>query len=722
MVGVFILVQKQTQQQLQYLAENELKTIHQKIEYRINYLIENSESLAQNELMINALTDANERDLYLPKLVQNFMSGKDVISLDVVDFDGRVIFQSNKNIPQYNQSSQLRLALAMGEFSYKIDKLSNNLVILSPLKYYDTTQGALVITFNLQEIIKRNTPSYDVIVMQIYHNNRTIFQTNKTKISYRFFSYQVDTSDTILNDLDITVKIGIDNERFLKPLYDILIPLGLLSLFFIVIGFIFAFVTAHTITQPILTLHKRIKEASKEKDSLCSPLGTQDELEDLAIAFDERTLSLQYQAEHDALTNLPNRVLFVDRLSQALKYAKRQGNKLAVLFIDLDRFKEVNDSFGHIYGDKLLQVVSDKIESNIRQSDSFARIGGDEFVMLVDNLKDENHIVEVIQKIMDIFQEPFLLEEHQFYITCSIGVAIYPYHGKNVEELMKNADTAMYKAKDDGRNTYHFYTDDMTKKAIERITLETQMRQALEENQFQVYLQPQVDMRSGDIIGMEALIRWTHPELGFITPDKFIPIAEDTGMIIDIDRWMMREAMKYFKSWNDKGFNVGILSLNLSMIQLNQKDFLDYVQVCIDESNLDVSSILFEITETQIMKNPEHSIITLNQLKEIGVQLAIDDFGTGHSSLSYIKRLPVDKIKIDQSFIRDIPDDINDIELTRTIITMSKSLNMNVLAEGVETKEQADFLVDNGCYEAQGYFYFKPQAVETIEKILEAKA
>ena len=386
----------------------------------------------------------------------------------------------------------------------------------------------------------------------------------------------------------------------------------------------------------------------------------------------------------------------------------------------MDHFKEVNDSFGHDFGDELLLIIGKYLENVLRESDSVARIGGDEFTVLLNSIDNMDTVIPILQNIMEVFQNPFTIKHHKFYITCSIGIAIYPTNGTTPELLLKNADAAMYKAKDEGRNNYKFYTDDMTIRAYNRITLETELRQAVMNREFEVYYQPQVNMEDASLIGMEALVRWNHPTKGLISPALFIPLAEETGLIIEIDKQVTLDAMYQFAQWLEDGYQVGVLSVNLSMMQLNHEDFLNFVQESLVKSKLSTKYLMFEVTETQVMKNPENAIVMLQQLKDLGIRLAVDDFGTGHSSLSYLKQLPIDKLKIDQSFTRDVLIDEDDAELTRAIISIAKSLRLEVIAEGVETEEQANFLIENGCKEAQGYFYYKPQSAQEITKILKA--
>ncbi len=717
---VLFIVNTHMSNQMDTLLKTRAHSIYEKLDQRISYLIDNSVLLTKNELIINSLIDKSGRTTYLPPLVDNFMKGKDVLYLNIVDFDGRAIFQTQTNIPLYNESSRLRAALALGKVSEFID--DDKLIIIAPIEYYNTTQGAAIVVFKIDEIANRVLTNDEDIYIKLFHNNKNIYTRNFHENVTYHSSIQDTHRDSFLKQLEVVLKIGVPTNIYLAPLKDILLKLLLLGLAFIVIGIILSNIIANGITRPILTLVDRVKNVEKKSEVFCSPIGTHDELEDLAKAFDERSLLLQHQAQYDSLTDLPNRLLFLDRLEQSIKNSIRTREKFAVLFLDLDHFKEINDSFGHQFGDKLLMLVGEYLQRTVRVSDSVARMGGDEFTILLSNLDNQHDVINILQKIMNIFKDPFIISHHQFYITCSIGIALFPLHGKTAEELLKNADTAMYKAKEKGRNTYQFYTNDMTEKALERITLETQLRQALVNKEFEVYFQPQVHISTNKIIGMEALVRWNHPKMGLVPPGKFIPLAEDTGLIIDIDRQVMLDAMIQFKKWLDEGFEVGTLSINLSIMQLNHEDFIDYVKRTIQISKIPTENLMFEVLETQVMRNPEHAIVMLQKLKDLGIRLAIDDFGTGHSSLAYIKRLPIDKLKIDQSFIMDLLVDKDDQELSKAIISIANNLNLEVIAEGVETKEIAEFLVKNGCNEAQGYFYYKPLTIESLTEKLKSQS
>jgi len=430
---------------------------------------------------------------------------------------------------------------------------------------------------------------------------------------------------------------------------------------------------------------------------------------------------LHHYAHHDALTGLPNRFLFDDRLNQSIKQAQRDATKIAILFVDLDHFKGVNDSMGHKVGDELLVEVAKRLKSQIRQTDTLARLGGDEFAIVLNKVANSDAVVEVTQNLLKIMNAPIDLFEQSFYVTLSIGVAIYPDDGNTSDELLKNSDAAMYQAKDDGRNTYQFYDQNMTEKAFERIAMETSFRNALNREEFVVHYQPQVDAETGQFIGMEALVRWLHPEMGLISPAKFLSFAHDTGLIIPMDQWVMKTAMTQYAHWYQGGLNPGVLALNLSMRQLRKEGFVDTIQQLLEETGCQAQWLELEVTEGQIMEDSSIAIQILNRIKELGISLAIDDFGTGYSSLSQLKRLPINKLKIDRSFIRELPHDDEDVVISKTIIALSRNMGLSVIAEGVETEQQKDFLLQNGCRYIQGYYYSKPILAVDIEEQLKAQ-
>ncbi len=431
----------------------------------------------------------------------------------------------------------------------------------------------------------------------------------------------------------------------------------------------------------------------------------------------EEKEKFNYQAQHDALTGLPNRVLFMDRFSQAMEKAKRKNTKVALFFIDLDHFKEINDSLGHNVGDEILQIVTKRLKDTLREEDSLSRLGGDEFTIILEDISNTQDIPLIATKILTILSDSIKINNHKLYISSSIGISIFPDDGIDAQDLLKFADSAMYKAKDEGRNNYQFYNESMTEIAFERVLMEASLREALKEEEFVVYYQAQVDGTNDRLIGMEALVRWNHPQMGIVSPARFIPLAEATGLIVQIDRFVMKTAMQQLSSWYEEGLNPGILAMNLAIKQLQKEDFIEVFQSLMQQTHCKSEWLELEVTESQIMKNPQEAIRILQQISDIGVELAIDDFGTGYSSLAYLKRFPINKLKIDQAFIRDLPQDEEDTGIVKAVIALAQALNLKIIAEGVETVEQRDFLINNNCHNIQGYFYSKPLNADEFKKL-----
>lgn len=437
-----------------------------------------------------------------------------------------------------------------------------------------------------------------------------------------------------------------------------------------------------------------------------------------AIAI-ERTIAgqrIQHLAYYDALTELPNRTLLQDRVSQILALAERDRKQAAILFIDLDRFKTINDSLGHPIGDRLLQAVAHRMKACLRDTDTISRLGGDEFVVLLPETGVDS-AAHVAQKILEEAAAPYEIEGHRLNITPSIGISLYPHDGREVETLIRNADTAMYHAKESGRNTYQFFTREMNIAVFERLTLESGLRHALEEKQFKLHYQPQVDIKTGKTLGVEALVRWHHPELGMISPARFISVAEETGLIVPIGEWVLLEACRQNRAWQLQGLPTIPVAVNISSRQFRSR-IMDTIARVLKDTALEANCLELELTEGLMMHTAESTLVILRKLKEMGVKLSIDDFGTGYSSLSYLKRFPIDKVKIDRSFIRDIIVDPDDRAIANAIISMGHSLRLKVIAEGVETEEQLSILRDQGCDEAQGYLFSQPMRAEEFAAFL----
>ncbi len=429
---------------------------------------------------------------------------------------------------------------------------------------------------------------------------------------------------------------------------------------------------------------------------------------------------VKHLAFHDPLTNLPNRLLFSDRLTLAVAQAHRHGQRLAVLFLDLDRFKVINDSLGHSVGDELLRQVAERIQEYVREGDTVARLGGDEFTLLVPGITAEEDAAKIAKKICDAIHDPFWIDGRELFVTTSMGVAVYPSDGHDAETLVRNADSAMYRAKEQGRDNYQLYTPAMNAKAVERLSLESRLRQAVANDELELHFQPFFDMKTAKVLGAEALLRWRHPELGLIPPGEFIPIAELSGLIVPIGEWVLRTACAEARKWHAKGFPQLTVSVNLSSRQFQQTDLVSQVTSALAETGLEPDKLDLEITESNAMQNAEHSINTLWGLKKQGVRISMDDFGTGYSSLNYLKRFPIDRIKLDQSFVRDLPGDKDDAAIAMAVIAMGRSLELVVIAEGVETAEQLEFLKDRDCDQLQGFLFSRPLPSAAFETFLES--
>ncbi|MBF0265438.1 MAG: EAL domain-containing protein [Gammaproteobacteria bacterium] len=567
-----------------------------------------------------------------------------------------------------------------------------------------------VLEYDVNNLLHQN-----LIQDSFYQNSREIFSNGK-KIG-KIYLYISD--DNLNKELKVIIADTFKNTLFISVLI-----------------FIVLFITIeYLVLKPISTILAAIKNVDKEgipchKIKEAGPI----ELKAIAMALNHmitairssrHDLTLQreesdYQANHDGLTGLKNRLFFNLTLEQVLSSAQRHQHKVALLFIDLDRFKEINDSFGHHVGDMVLQIVSKRLHSLVRKDDLLVRLGGDEFVVLLDDIPRKDDLSTLATKIISSIEKEIEIDFQSFYVGASIGISIYPDDGQTPHDLIKNADAAMYRAKSEGRNNFQYYSSEITELAYERVVMEAQIRAGIANNEFIAYFQPQVNGRTGKIIAMEALIRWNSPTLGLVLPDKIIPVADRTNLILELDEFMLKTALTQFSSWYREGLNPGTLSINMTLKELHQQKYIYQLEQLLNEFNFDPSLLEFEITENHVMHDPDKNIALLKKIRMNQIKLAIDDFGTGYSSLSYLKQLPVNKLKIDRSFIKDLPFNSEDASITKAIIALSKSLKYDVIAEGVETQEQVDFLVKHGCEKLQGYHFYQPQPAEKITEILKA--
>ncbi|MGC1688256.1 MAG: EAL domain-containing protein [Candidatus Acidiferrales bacterium] len=428
---------------------------------------------------------------------------------------------------------------------------------------------------------------------------------------------------------------------------------------------------------------------------------------------------LAHSAEHDFLTGLPNRMLLNDRVTQAITLAPRHLKKVAVLFMDLDGFKHINDSLGHPIGDQLLQSIAKRLVDCVRGSDTVSRQGGDEFVVLLSEVAQSEDAAISAVRLLQAVAEAHSIGAHDLHVTTSIGVSVYPDDGLDAETLIKNADTAMYQAKENGRQSYQFFKPSMNVRAVERQSIEENLRRALERQEFTLHYQPKINLVRGEITGAEALLRWTHPVRGPVSPAQFIPVAEDCGLILPIGKWVLREACRQVRAWQDAGLSPGTIAVNISAMEFRDDKFLNGVFEVLSDTGLDPKSLELELTESVLMKRAEATESILKTLRERGVQVAVDDFGTGYSSLSYLRRLPIDALKIDQSFVRQITTDPDETTIVTAVIGMGRNLKLRVVAEGVETQQQLAFLQAHECDEAQGYYFSRPVLPQQFAKLLE---
>jgi len=446
------------------------------------------------------------------------------------------------------------------------------------------------------------------------------------------------------------------------------------------------------------------------------------ESQKLVESVQKSQIMLDHLAHHDVLTGLPNRTLLLDRLSQAIDLTRRQGVQLAVMFLDLDRFKYINDSLGHSIGDRLLQSVAHRLQACVRNSDTVSRQGGDEFILLLPYIEHAEFVSLCAEKILTELALPHLIDQHNLHISASVGISICPDDGHDAETLIKSADTAMYHAKESGRDNFKFFKQEMNDRAVQRQSVEASLRLALERHEFVLYYQPKVNLHSGAIVGCEALIRWQHPERGLLSPEQFISIAEDCGLILPLGRWVLREACLQARIWRQAGLPRIVVAVNTSALELRSAGFIDNIRAILAETGLEPQYLEIELTESVLMRDAESSNSVLLALHELGTKLALDDFGTGYSSLSYLRRFPIDTLKIDQSFVNHITSNKDDATIVCSVLSLGKSLNKHVIAEGVETREQYAFLLEQECDEGQGFYLGRPVVADAMAALLQSSA
>lgn len=429
----------------------------------------------------------------------------------------------------------------------------------------------------------------------------------------------------------------------------------------------------------------------------------------------EAERKIKHLVYYDTLTGLPNRMLFMDRMDQAISRAMRAGGKFTLLFIDIDHFKVINDSMGHDAGDKLLKTVTSRLQQTLRRSDTIARLGGDEFTVILENISVAKDIISVASNLLQVLSQPVSIHNRKVRIGASIGVAIYPNDGDDFTALLKNADTAMYRAKEMGRNTFEFYTSGMSTQAMQRLELENSLRAAIENEEFVIYYQPKFNLKVGELVGVEALVRWEHPSRGLIPPDDFIPLAEETGLINPLGKWIIETACKQWSEWQQKGYQVSNLAINISARQFHEQDLADIFRQAIEKYNILPKCLEIELTENVLVQDHKGASIILNELHDMGIRIALDDFGTGYASMAYLKDFPINTVKIDRSFIAGIPDGKESMAIVQAIAGLAQALGLCLVAEGVETDQQIEFLKNIDCEQGQGYYWSKALAAEIFE-------
>jgi diguanylate cyclase (GGDEF)-like protein len=530
--------------------------------------------------------------------------------------------------------------------------------------------------------------------------------------------------------LDVLLKHRIDRLTMKKW-----ITVSFASVIFLIISYMFlAFYVS--VTKMVHTL-KRASQRIVDGDlSVRVELATKDELSEVGSVFnsmiqtfglmmrerEQHEKQIEKLAYYDSLTGLPNRILFEERFQISLSNAKRERLMVAVMFLDLDRFKNINDTLGHDAGDLLLQTTASRLKSCVRSGDTVSRLGGDEFLLVIAGIKKIEEAMKVADKIIHQLNIPVPIHEHELVVSGSIGISLYPFNGDDAETLIKHADIAMYHAKSQGRNKYQLFDQELNSRAQSRMHMEISLRQGLDRNEFVVYYQPRYDIATNSIIGMEALVRWMHPQLGLVPPSEFIPVAEEIGLIVPLGEWVLHTACMQNKCWQTEELSPVLISVNISMTQFQRDDFVDMVKQVLVDTGLQPEWLELELTESIVMKHVPMTIVKLNELKELGIHISIDDFGTGFSSLNYLKYLPIDKLKIDRSFIKDVPDAPKDTAITKTIIALGRRLSVKVVAEGVETEEQLQFLANRKCAEVQGFLYSGPLPASEARMLLSRQA
>ncbi|WP_432695459.1 putative bifunctional diguanylate cyclase/phosphodiesterase [Marinobacterium sp. YM272] len=729
-LAVGYMMRQELDRQAQRMLWESARSSQIQLENRVAYLVEATRRLADNPFMINGLIDTRARREDLPKLVENFSEGTALSTLALLDYDGRPVYQAQEWRPEFNQSPELRAALAMGNTALYMEQGSGQLLIIAPITYYQTSQGALVVGFDLGKLVRTHATREDGSYLKLFSADEAVIDVNyNAEIDYLTARIPASEETPMLARLDLSVEAGAPQQSFdsiVRTTLSRFIGIGLLLT---LASAMLAAAIGQSIARPILELYKRIRIVPYRA---CSPLGTGDELDVLASAFDHRTEALKaaqqeleiqrdrfrHEANHDALTGLPNRFNFDQRLLEYIGRHHTGDTSFALVFIDLDRFKLINDSLGHSVGDRVLQTVTQRLQLELREQDRLFRHGGDEFMLITEVNGHEEQFHGLLGRLVQTLAAPVRMGERDLAINGSLGVTFYPRDGQDAQTLVRNADIAMYEAKRGGGSRYRLYDAGMSDTAFNQMETEAGLRRAIEERELVVHYQPQVDMVSGQLTGTEALVRWQHPDKGLVMPGAFIPLVETSRLIVDIGEYVLREACRTQAAWYRAGYKPGRVSVNLAGGQLHDPELDRIIAEILDETGCRPEWLELEVTEGFIMDDPACSIGALKRLRNMGISIAIDDFGTGYSSLAYLKRLPVSRLKIDQSFVRNSVMDPDDSVIIEAIIALAGKLKLDLIAEGVETDNQQELLLKLGCNQAQGYLYGRPMASESLESLL----
>ncbi|SEG03678.1 putative bifunctional diguanylate cyclase/phosphodiesterase [Marinobacterium lutimaris] len=731
-LAVVYMMRQELGRQAQQMLWESARSSQIQLENRVAYLVEASRRLADNPFMINGLIDTRARQEDLPKLVENFAEGTSLSTLALLDYDGRPVYQAQDWRPEFNQSPELRAALAMGNTAVYMEPGTGQLLIIAPISYYETTQGALVVGFDLVLLVRSHAVRTDSSYLKLFSGGEQVVGVNyNAETDYLTTRLSASEQTPLLARLDLSLEAGFPQQRFDSIEWTILSRFIGIGLLLTLASAMLAAAIGQSIARPILELYRRVRTVPYRA---CSPLGTGDELDVLASAFDHRTQALKaaqqelekqrdrfrHEANHDMLTGLPNRFNFDQRLLEYIGRYHTGNSVFAVIFIDLDRFKLINDSLGHSVGDALLQTVAQRLKLEVDGRDRLFRHGGDEFILISEVGGEESRVYELLDRLIQTLSAPVRHGERDLDVNASIGVTFYPQDGLDAQTLVRNADIAMYEAKRKGGGRYKRFDQSMSDKVFNRMETEAGLRRAIENRELVVYYQPQVDMNSGRLTGTEALVRWQHPEKGLVMPGAFIPLIEESRLIVDIGEYVLREACRAQADWFRAGYEPGRVSVNLAGGQLHDPGLDRVIAAVLKETGCRPEWLELEVTEGFIMEDPAASVPMLKRLRDMGISLAIDDFGTGYSSLAYLKRLPVTRLKIDQSFVRNSVMDPDDAVIIEAIIALAGKLKLGLIAEGVETHNQTELLLGLGCDQAQGYLYGRPVPHEQLELMLKS--